>query len=169
MENFQRTKELTKERLLARRRERRNRLLWHVAICSAIIVIVVSIGSIILTASADKTSEYTIVIHSGEEQSHYVIESDGQVLQNLPFEGKQILIECKTNREDENFSDEAYTSLVELTAQLIKEYDLKVEDVVRHYDITGEECPKYFVEYESAWEDFKLDLEKYIDENGVTS
>jgi N-acetylmuramoyl-L-alanine amidase len=39
--------------------------------------------------------------------------------------------------------------------------------VIRHYDVTGKICPKYFVEHESAWEDFHDDLADYIEKNGV--
>ena len=30
--------------------------------------------------------------------------------------------------------------------------------MIRHYDVTGKNCPKYFVENEDAWEQFKLDV-----------
>lgn len=46
-------------------------------------------------------------------------------------------------------------------------YDLDEEDVIRHYDVTGKNCPKYYVEHEDAWETFKTDLTDYIEENGV--
>ena len=32
------------------------------------------------------------------------------------------------------------------------------KDVIRHYDITGKICPKYFVEDEAAWEKFREDV-----------
>ena len=122
-----------------------------------------SVAVVALTASSDKASEYSIVIHSGEEESHYVVETDGTVLSNLPVEGKQITIACKTNRADGKLSGETYIALVELTSQLIKEYDMRVNDVLRYYDVTGQESPRYFVERESAWEDFKLDLGKNLE------
>ena len=34
-------------------------------------------------------------------------------------------------------------------------FDLTADDVIRHYDVTGKNCPKYFVEHEDAWETFK--------------
>ena len=34
-------------------------------------------------------------------------------------------------------------------------FDLSQEDVIRHYDVTGKICPKYFVEHEDAWEEFR--------------
>ena len=44
---------------------------------------------------------------------------------------------------------------------------MSVDDVIRHYDVTGKECPKYYVEHEDAWEQFKQDLLDYIEENGI--
>jgi len=35
---------------------------------------------------------------------------------------------------------------------------LTEKDVIRHYDITGKICPKYFVEDEAAWEKFREDV-----------
>ena len=34
-------------------------------------------------------------------------------------------------------------------------FDLKEDQIIRHYDVTGKNCPKYFVENEDAWEMFK--------------
>ena len=36
--------------------------------------------------------------------------------------------------------------------------DLDENDVIRHYDVTGKICPKYFVENEDAWRKFKSDI-----------
>ena len=57
--------------------------------------------------------------------------------------------------------------MVQLTAWLCLKFNLTEEDVIRHYDVTGKICPKYFVEHESAWEDFHDDLAAYIEKNGV--
>ena len=57
--------------------------------------------------------------------------------------------------EDGQFTEETYRSLVHLTAWLCVKFDLSQEDVIRHYDVTGKICPKYFVEHEDAWEEFR--------------
>jgi N-acetylmuramoyl-L-alanine amidase CwlA len=49
-----------------------------------------------------------------------------------------------------------------LTAWLCKKFDLTEEDVIRHYDIKGKICPKYFVEHEEAWEQFKKDVKSRL-------
>ena len=50
---------------------------------------------------------------------------------------------------------------------LMGRYDLGVEDVIRHYDVTGKNCPKYFVEHTEAWDTFRQDLVTYIQQHGV--
>ena len=32
------------------------------------------------------------------------------------------------------------------------------EDVIRHYDVTGKDCPKYYVEHPEAWDAFRADV-----------
>ena len=53
--------------------------------------------------------------------------------------------------------------MVELTAWLCKKFDLTEEDVIRHYDITEKNCPKYFVEHEEAWQNYKEDVANILD------
>lgn len=33
-------------------------------------------------------------------------------------------------------------------------YHLQNQDIIRHYDITGKICPKYFVDYPEKWQEF---------------
>ena len=49
-------------------------------------------------------------------------------------------------------------ALVQLTAWLCVKFDLTEDQVIRHYDVTGKNCPKYFVENEDAWAQFKEDV-----------
>lgn len=53
--------------------------------------------------------------------------------------------------------------MVQLTAWLCEKFSLTEEDVIRHYDITGKICPKYFVENEDAWRQFKSDVKAVLD------
>lgn len=46
-------------------------------------------------------------------------------------------------------------------------YDLSIDDVLRHYDEGGKNCPKYYVEHEEAWTQLKQDIADYIAENGT--
>ena len=38
------------------------------------------------------------------------------------------------------------------------------DQVIRHYDVTGKICPKYFVEDEAAWKQFKNNIRKALEE-----
>ena len=71
-----------------------------------------------------------------------------------------ISIECCHPDETGKFYDSTYESLVELCAYFCTEFKLKPEDVIRHYDVTGKVCPKYFVDHEDAWDQFHKDVEQ---------
>lgn len=102
--------------------------------------------------------------------AHFVIGYDGEIIQCLPLDEigyavktrnyDSISIECCYLSEDGKFTDATYESLLELTDWLLQLYDLKPEDVLRHYDEGGKLCPLYYVEHQDAWEDFLSDLEE---------
>ena len=56
--------------------------------------------------------------------------------------------------------EETIANAIELTKFLMEKYDIPVENVIRHYDVTGKMCPKPFVEDEKLWLDFKDRLEE---------
>lgn len=105
--------------------------------------------------------------------SHFIIGLDGEIIQCIPTAEVSyasndrnfdtISIECCHPDESGQFTDDTYQSLVELTAWLCNRFQLSSEDVIRHYDVTGKECPKYFVDHEDAWEQFRNDVQKQID------
>ena len=78
-----------------------------------------------------------------------------------------VSIECCIPDDTGKFTDATYGSLVHLVTWLMGRYDLTTDDVIRHYDVTGKACPKYYVENEAAWEQFKSDLVDYIETNGI--
>lgn len=107
--------------------------------------------------------------------SHFVIGLEGEIIQCVPLNEKSnasnnrnldtISIEVCHPDSSGKFNEATYNSLVKLTAWLCDNSGLKAKDIIRHYDITGKICPKYFVENESAWEDFledvRVELKKY--------
>lgn len=236
MEDFERTQELTRIRIKQRKKQRQIEILMHVAVCSAVVIIFLTIAGVMLKLFEPKEAvsnkamltkyienppvyteelltpnEYSrpgysletvtgIVIHytanpgttaqqnrnyfeglaeskETKVSSHFIIGLSGEIIQCVPMNeiayasnernADTISIECCIDNEEGKFNDKTYQALVELTAWLVGEYDLEIEDIIRHHDVTGKNCPKYFVEHESAWEDFKLDVEKYIDTYGV--
>ena len=56
---------------------------------------------------------------------------------------------------------------MKLVTWLMGRYGLTEDDVIRHYDVTGKACPKYYVENEWAWNQFREDLVSYIDTYGI--
>lgn len=56
----------------------------------------------------------------------------------------------------DGFTEETLDTCAKLVAQLLIEHDLTVQNLYRHFDITGKLCPKFFVEDEKQWIDFKM-------------
>lgn len=107
---------------------------------------------------------------ASEVSSHFVIGLEGEIIQCIPLNEKSsasnhrnrdtISIEVCHPDTSGKFTDTTYESLVELTAWLCQVCGLDSSDVIRHYDITGKQCPRYFVTHEDAWEQFKRDVAK---------
>ena len=53
---------------------------------------------------------------------------------------------------------ETVENTIWLVKTLMKKYDVPVENVLRHYDVSGKICPEPFVRVESDWNDFKKRL-----------
>ena len=56
------------------------------------------------------------------------------------------------------FNNQTYNSLIELLVYLCQKYNLNQNDIIRHYDVTGKVCPKYYVEHQDAFEQLKADV-----------
>ena len=104
---------------------------------------------------------------SSDVSSHFVIGLKGEIIQCIPLHEKSsasnhrnkdtISIEVCHPDESGKFTDASYQSLVKLTAWLCDICDLDSGDIIRHYDITGKQCPLYFVTHEDAWKQFLKD------------
>ena len=100
--------------------------------------------------------------------AHFVVGLEGEVLQCVPLSevaycssqanDHTVSIEVCHADEAGEFSAETMASLLRLTAWLCEEFDLAPADVIRHYDVTGKICPKYYVDHPEAWEDFRSAL-----------
>lgn len=100
--------------------------------------------------------------------SHFLVGLEGEVIQCIPLNekssatnhrnGDTISIEVCHPDDSGQFSPATYDALVELTAWLVKACGLDADRVIRHYDVTGKECPRYFVRNEDAWARFKSDV-----------
>ncbi|MGN0354226.1 MAG: N-acetylmuramoyl-L-alanine amidase [Muricoprocola sp.] len=103
--------------------------------------------------------------------SNYVIGLEGEIIQCVPDDevayasnqanSYSISIENCNIDSTGKFMRETYISLVKLVAYLTAEYDLGRDQILRHYDVTGKECPRYYVDNEESWETFKDDVMNY--------
>lgn len=111
--------------------------------------------------------------HETKVSSNFVVGLEGEIVQCVPTWEEAyasnsrnidtVSIECCHPDESGKFNDKTYQSMVELSAWLCLKFDLDENDVIRHYDVTGKDCPKYFVENEKAWERFRKDVGKQLD------
>ena len=100
--------------------------------------------------------------------AHFIVGLNGEVVQciplteiayaNYPRNDDTISIEVCHPDETGQFNEETYRTVVRLTADLLKDYGLNADDVIRHYDVSGKNCPKYYVEHEDAWEKLREDI-----------
>lgn len=131
------------------------------------------------TTAAQNRSYFDGLKDTGETyaSSHFIIGIEGEIIQCIPaneiaYASKDrnadtISIECCIPDETGKFADATYQSLIELVTWLMGRYELSAEDVIRHYDVTGKACPKYYVENEEEWLQFRQDILTYIETYGI--
>lgn len=59
------------------------------------------------------------------------------------------------------FDDLTIERVLQLVTCLMKDYNIPIENVVRHYDCTGKWCPSMWVTHPEQWENFKAMLSTY--------
>ncbi|MFR8238972.1 MAG: N-acetylmuramoyl-L-alanine amidase family protein [Dorea sp.] len=111
--------------------------------------------------------------HETKASSNFVVGLEGEIVQCVPTwevayasnsrNIDTVSIECCHPDETGRFNDATYQSMVKLCAWLCMKFDLTSEDVIRHYDVTGKNCPKYFVENEDAFAAFRDDITQAIE------
>ena len=134
-------------------------------------VVIHYVGNPGTTAHANRN--YFQSLSSGRENtyasSHFIVGLEGEVIQCVPLteiayasntrNGDTVSIEVCHPDETGEFSPVTYDRTVELTAWLCRAFELDPEtDVIRHYDVTGKECPRYYVEHPEAWDAFRADV-----------
>lgn len=148
-------------------------------------VVVHWVGNANSTAQANRNYFNNQTVYAS---SHYVVGLEGEVIQCVPDEqcafhsgGKNYTQLAKTQFNnngvmkhndwtigietchtdwDGKYDSSTYTTFVRLTADLLGEYGLSVETgLLRHYDMTGKDCPQLFDGEENLeWEKFKSDV-----------
>lgn len=66
---------------------------------------------------------------------------------------------CDTIRNGKyEVSSKTRANAIALGKELVKKYGIKKENVIRHFDVTGKNCPAYFVKDEEAWKKFRDEI-----------
>lgn len=113
--------------------------------------------------------------HLTYASSHFVVGLHGQIVQCIPTSeisyasnernADTVSIEVCHPDESGKFNKETYNALIWLTGWLCIYLDVDPENIIRHYDVTGKICPKYYVEHEDEWEGLKKDVKSWIEAN----
>lgn len=106
--------------------------------------------------------------HQTKASSNFVVGIQGEIVQCVPT---WEMAYASNSRNKDSVSIEfchsdasgkpaaaTYNSLVQLCAWLNKKFGLTSEDIIRHYDVTGKICPKYFVDNPQQFRKFKDDV-----------
>lgn len=107
------------------------------------------------------------ITHKTSASSHYIIGLQGEIIRCIPedevafhsgsysMNRKSIGIEDCHPDWNGKFNEATYNSLIELCADICRRYGLSINNIIRHYDVTGKNCPKYYVDNSSEWIAFK--------------
>ena len=61
---------------------------------------------------------------------------------------------CFSHNGKLDVSETVVNKTIELTKELMRKYNIPVQNVLRHYDVTGKECPAPFVKNNARWISF---------------
>jgi len=87
--------------------------------------------------------------------SHFIVGLNGEIIQCIPLDewsyctnqanGYSISIECCHPDSSGKFTEATEKALAELCAYLCEKFVLNpMNDIIRHYDVTGKQCPLYW-------------------------
>ena len=104
--------------------------------------------------------------------AHFIVGLDGEVIQCVPVEEMAyanyprnedtISIEVCHPDWDGQYSAVTYASVIRLASYLCEQYGLNADHIIRHHDVSGKDCPKYYVLHPEAWLQLKQDVTSYI-------
>lgn len=111
-----------------------------------------------------------------EVSSHFLVGLEGEIIQCIPLDEfssatnhrnkDTISVEVCHPDDSGKFNAASYDALVKLTVWLLDGTGLKAGDVIRHYDVTGKECPRYYVRNEDSWLLFLQDVDAALRKDG---
>ncbi len=128
-------------------------------------------------STAQQNRDYFESLQDGSRSasSHFVVGLDGEIIQCVSCSEwayasndrnfDTLSIECCHPDESGKFNDATYRSVVELTAWLCRAFGIGPDHVIRHYDVSGKICPKYYVENPDAWTQMLADIRTEYEKN----
>lgn len=143
-------------------------------------VVVHYVGNPGTSAAANRSYFANLALtHETYASSHFLIGLEGEVIQCVPLteiaycssqaNDHTVSIEVCHPDETGEFTAATMESLETLTAWLCNTFSLAPSDVIRHYDVTGKICPKYYVEHPDAWDEFQDRLTALLSAEPQTS
>ena len=123
-------------------------------------------------STAENNAKYFDSLKDGRgtyASSHYIIGNDGVVIRCVPenevayhassANNYSIGIEVCHLDNTGKYTELAYNALIELLVDLCERYKLEpTQAIIRHYDVSGKECPKYYVKNIDAWKKLKQNV-----------
>lgn len=62
----------------------------------------------------------------------------------------------------DNVPDKTFENTTDLAAKIMAEYNIPIENLLRHYDVTGKQCPRSLLD-ETKWNNFKSVVAKKLE------
>ncbi len=123
-------------------------------------------------STAENNAKYFNSLKDGRgtyASSHYIIGNDGVVVRCVPenevayhassANNYSIGIEVCHPDGTGKYTEAAYKALIELLVDLCTRYKLEpTQAIIRHYDVNGKDCPRYYVKNAEAWKKLRQDV-----------
>ena len=130
------------------------------------------------TGTAENNCKYFEKVYRGAS-AHYFVGHAGDVWQcvedsNIAWHCGALIYKHKTCRNSNSigiemcckkdskgnwyFEPKTVAATIDLVKELMKKYNIPVENVIRHFDVTGKKCPEPYVRNTADWNSFKKQL-----------
>lgn len=99
--------------------------------------------------------DHNIAWHCGGKK---YLNTVGGTYHNICTNANSVGIEMCVRKDNSGrwyFEEVTVAATIELTKQLMQKYNIPSDHVIRHYDVTGKNCPEPYVRDEGAWQQFK--------------
>lgn len=138
-------------------------------------VVIHYVGNPNTSAAANRSYFGNLALtHETYASAHFLVGLEGEIIQCVPLTE---IAYCSNKRNEDTiaievchpdaagkFNPETQEALEQLTAWLCLTFDLKEEEILRHYDINEKICPKYYVENPDAWTDLLSGIKGCLEE-----